>query len=137
MSAPGKPPRYATLFKEDATLAEGQYWLRDLRFRALEGNPMDAQLLNDVQCMLNTDFLRHGLRVDSVDSDDLWLKGKDDVRLPLSEMSDGYRSSLALLIDIIRHLAAAQAHAGAVLQVDGGVEREPHQAIRPPDCSTL
>lgn len=128
MSAPGKPPRYATLFKEDATLAEGQYWLRDLRFRALEGNPMDAQLLNDVQRMLNTDFLRHGLRVDSVDSDDLWLKGKDDVRLPLSEMSDGYRSSLALLIDIIRHLAAAYGPQGIVTEQQGRIV-VPHPGV--------
>lgn len=105
MSSPGRPPRFATLFKEDATLGEGQTWLKELQFKSLEQRDREKQVLKDVLDLLDADFLRHGLRVDKVNSEGLWLKNIDGVVLPLADMSDGYRSSLALLIDILRHLS--------------------------------
>ncbi|MBO9663427.1 AAA family ATPase [Dokdonella sp.] len=107
MSSPGKPPRFATLFKEDATLVESQNWLQELQFKVLEKRHKETEVLADVMELLNADFLRHGLRVDKVNSDGLWLKNSEGVSLVLADMSDGYRSSLALLIDIVRHLTLA------------------------------
>lgn len=40
---PGRIPRFATLFKEDATLDEGEKWLQDLQYKRLEEE--DPQLL--------------------------------------------------------------------------------------------
>lgn len=105
MSSPGKPPRFATLFKEDATLGEGQNWLKELQFKSLEMKDREKGLLRDVLDLLDADFLRNGLKVSRVDSEGLWLVDEAGMVLPLSEMSDGYRSSLALLIDILRHLS--------------------------------
>lgn len=105
MSSPGRPPRFATLFKEDATLGEGQSWLKELQFKSLEMKDKERGLLKDVLELLDADFLRHGLRVERVDSEGLWLRNDQGMVLPLSDMSDGYRSSLALLIDIMRHLS--------------------------------
>lgn len=105
MSSPGRPPRFATLFKEDATLGEGQTWLKELQFKSLELRDREKKLLQDVLDLLDADFLRHGLRVKRVDSEGLWLVNDDGIVLPLSDMSDGYRSSLALLIDMLRHLS--------------------------------
>ncbi|MCD9030185.1 AAA family ATPase [Luteimonas sp. Y-2-2-4F] len=105
MSAPGKPPRFATLFKEDATLGEAQSWLQELQFKSLERRDRERQLLKDVLDLLDADFLRNGLKVSRVDSEGLWLVNADGMVLPLADMSDGYRSSLALLIDILRHLS--------------------------------
>jgi hypothetical protein len=105
MSSPGRPPRFATLFKEDATLGEGQTWLKELQFKSLELRDREKKLLQDVLDLLDADFLRHGLRVKKVDSEGLWLANEDGIVLPLSDMSDGYRSSLALLIDMLRHLS--------------------------------
>jgi predicted ATP-binding protein involved in virulence len=41
--------------------------------------------------------------VDQVDSDGLWVFQRE-VRLPLRELSDGYRTVAALVMDIVRHL---------------------------------
>jgi hypothetical protein len=129
MSGPGKPPRYATLFKEDATLGEAQIWLQELRFKALEENTAASRLLEDVLSLLNAEFLRNGLRVSRVDSDGLWLKTEGGVVLPLSEMSDGYRSSLALLIDIVRHIATAYGQQSLVVRNADGTIHVPHKGV--------
>lgn len=129
MSSPGRPPRFATLFKEDATLGESQNWLQELQFKFLERKEKEITLLRDVIELLNEDFLRHGLRVDRVDSDGLWLKNAQDISLALADMSDGYRSSLALLIDIARHLAAAYPNRPLVARSDDGKLVVPHHGV--------
>jgi len=129
MSAPGKPPRFATLFKEDATLGEGQNWLRELQFKSLEQKEKERGVLEHVLDLLDSDFLRHGLRVERVDSEGLWLKGEDGIVLPLSDMSDGYRSSLALLIDILRHLSEVFPALPLTVKGDDGRPYVPHGGV--------
>lgn len=128
MSSPGRPPRFATLFKEDATLVESQNWLQELQFKALESRTREMALLADVLELLNADFLRHGLKAERVDSDGLWLRNMDGVSLVLADMSDGYRSSLALLIDIARHLSIAYPDRPLVARENGRVF-VPHHGV--------
>ena len=104
MSTPGKVSRFATMFREDATLTEGDLWLRDLRYRQFEGNTQAMSILPKVLTILNHNFLQHGISVERVDSEGLWLRQPDGVLLPLEDMSDGYRSALAMLVDIIRQI---------------------------------
>jgi hypothetical protein len=119
MSTPGKVARFATMFREDATLAEGDLWLRDLRYRELEGD-VDSQLkLKVVLTILDHDFLQHGIRVDRVDSDGLWLKQSDDVTLSLEDMSDGYRAAVAMLVDIIHQLVDVYGQEGFSMPTNG------------------
>ncbi|MBN5034440.1 AAA family ATPase [Stenotrophomonas maltophilia] len=129
MSAPGRPPRFATLFKEDATLGEGQTWLKELQFKSLELKDKEKGLLRDVLDILDADFLSHGLRVDRVDSEGLWLKNELGIVLPLSDMSDGYRSSLALLIDILRHLSEVFPGAPLILMDEEDQPYVPHSGV--------
>jgi energy-coupling factor transporter ATP-binding protein EcfA2 len=104
MSGPSRVARFATMFKEDATLLECELWLRDLSHKKLEGRTREARILDQVFFLLNDAFLRNGLCVDRVDSDGLWLKDQGGTVLHLSDMSEGYRAALALLVDIMRHL---------------------------------
>ncbi len=104
MSGVSRVARFATMFKEDATLLEGELWLKDLNYRKLEAKRREARVLEQTISLLNDDFLRNGIRVDKIDSDGLWLRDASDTTLPLSEMSEGYRAALALMIDIMRHL---------------------------------
>jgi len=104
MSGPGRVARFATMFREDATLGECELWLKDLHHKKLEGRPKESAILEQVLPLLNDDFLRNGMRVDRVDSQGLWLRDATDVILPLASMSEGYRAALAMLIDILRHL---------------------------------
>jgi hypothetical protein len=104
MSARGKVARFAPLFREDATLAECDLWLKELKYRELEENPSAKDTLKTVFAILNNNFFPNGIRVDRVDSGGLWLKQVDGTSLVLRDMSDGFRSAAALVVDILRHL---------------------------------
>lgn len=96
--------RFATLFHESASLSEADKWLRTLKHKQLEGKQPAAQTLEAVLELFNDEFLPNCLVVDRVDSDGLWLKDREGQMLSWAGISDGYRSALALLTDILRHL---------------------------------
>lgn len=96
--------RFVTMFQEAASLAEVDQWLRALSHKALEKKQSEKLQLDLLLEFLRSDLLPNEISVDGVDSDGLWLKDRNGVRLSWAEMSDGYRSALALLADIIRHL---------------------------------
>lgn len=130
MAVPGKAPRYATLFREDATLAEATEWVKNLKFKTLEQQKPEKEVLDEVLRFLNDDFLRRGFQVDEVNSNGLWLTGAGGVRLALAEMSDGYRSSLALLMDLLRHMVAVYGSGGLLkTDADTGMLFVPHAGV--------
>jgi len=118
MSTPGRIARFATMFKEDATLGECELWLRELHHKKLEKHQKEEQLLSGVLELLNEDFLQNGIRVDRVDSAGLWLNQANGTVLPLADMSEGYRAALAMLVDLIRHLVQVYGPEGLVEKKD-------------------
>lgn len=116
MSAHGKVARFATMFKEDATLQECEIWLRDLNYKKLENRKPESQLLDDVLDFLNSEFLQNNIRVSRVDSDGLWLEDAKGTVLNLADMSEGYRASLSMMVDIMRHLS--DTYGGLSIQED-------------------
>jgi hypothetical protein len=95
-----------TLFREDASLAESVQWLQRAYLRRLEGRPDAAQLEQNALRLLQDGLLPDGMRMERIDSDALWVS-RDDTVLPLTRLSDGYRTVSALVLDIVRHLYAA------------------------------
>lgn len=128
MSGPSRVARFATMFKEDATLLECEMWLKDLSHKSLEGRPREQRILEQVFALLNDDFLRNGLRVERVDSDGLWLQDASGMVLSLADMSEGYRAALALMIDILRHMDQVYNHEDLVEQTNGLVN-VPHPGV--------
>lgn len=96
--------RFVTMFQEAASLAEVDDWLRTLNHKKLEGKQTESAQLDLLLDILSDDLLPNQIVVDGVDSDGLWLRDRNGVRLSWYEMSDGYRAGLALLADILRHL---------------------------------
>jgi predicted ATP-binding protein involved in virulence len=96
--------RFITLFEESASLAEVDRWLKDLDHKRLENKEQEKKTLELVLKILNDDLMPNQISVDRVDSDGLWLKDRNGVRLSWNDMSDGYRTALALLCDILRHM---------------------------------
>lgn len=96
--------RYATLFQEAASLFEVDQWLRKLNYKALEGKLDEKAQLELVLEILRDDLMPNQITVDRVDSDGLWLKDRNGLQLAWRDMSDGYRSAVALLADILRHM---------------------------------
>ncbi len=104
MAGPDQIARLVSLFREDASLVECVQWLREIYLRRLEDKPGAAELEQAVLALLNDGrLLPGGLRVEGIDSEALWVS-QCGVRLPLDELSDGYRTVAALVMDIVRHL---------------------------------
>ena len=99
--------RYVTMFQEAASLFEVDQWLRSLNHKKLEQKQPEAQLLDLILEILCDDLMPNQITIDRVDSDGLWLRDRNGLQLAWTEMSDGYRSALALLADILRHLVKA------------------------------
>jgi energy-coupling factor transporter ATP-binding protein EcfA2 len=106
MVGPDRIARVVSLFREDASLLECVQWLREIYLRQLENKPGAAELLSQVIDLLNDGLMPDGVRVDRIDSEALWVD-QHDALLPLSDLSDGYRTIAALVMDIVRHLHRA------------------------------
>lgn len=115
--------RFVTMFQEAASLAEVDQWLRSLNHKKLENKPTETAHLELLIEMLRDELMPNGITVDRVDSDGLWLKDRYGLQLAWNDMSDGYRSALALLADILRHLINAYG-------IDGLTQREPDGKLR-------
>ncbi|BCJ44690.1 ATP-binding protein [Actinoplanes ianthinogenes] len=96
--------RFATLFREEASLAETVHWLQQVNYRARSGQRPLADLERLVLALLNDGLFPDGHIVDRVDPDGLWIVRDNGRPVLIEEMSDGYRSVAALVTDIIRQI---------------------------------
>jgi hypothetical protein len=103
MLSPGPVARLVSLFHEDASLAEGVGWLIEQHLRTLEERPGAEQLKEAALQILANGLLPDGYRIEKVDSDGLWV-ANGDKRFPLREMSDGYRTVAALVVDLLKQI---------------------------------
>lgn len=106
MVGPNHVPRLVSLFREDASLVEASQWLKDVYLRRLERKPGADVLEKNTLAFLNDGMLPDGVQIEKIDSDGLWIR-KDGATLPLRDLSDGYRTAIALVLDIIRHMHKA------------------------------
>lgn len=153
MGDQGPTGRVATLFHEDASLAEGVAWLIDLRLRMFEeqeerrrrrleeqeatGMP-DAgwdweddeagqdegagPLLRTAIALLRDGLLPDRYQIRDVSADGLWVGEKGSkLNFPLREMSDGYRTVAALVLDIVRQIHAAYGRLETAPTENGGI----------------
>lgn len=111
MSGPPRIARLVSLFREDASLTEAIEWLREIYFRQLDlerrekGSEVLAlfNLQMAVLELLDDGLLPDGAQVERFDADGLWIR-RDNVVLPLMELSDGYRTMIALVFDLVSQL---------------------------------
>ena len=103
MLSSGTAARVASLFHEDASLTEGVGWLIEQHLRAYERRPGAQELKDTAITILSDGLLPDGYQIVDVDSDGLWVDN-DGHRFPLREMSDGYRTVAALVVDLIKQI---------------------------------
>lgn len=96
----------SSLFDETIPLADAVDWLIEQHLYQLENRPGAGHLLEIMMAILSDGLLPDGFEVRRVDSDGLWVRN-DTGEFPLREMSDGYRAVTALVVDIVRQMAAA------------------------------
>jgi hypothetical protein len=96
----------SSLFDETVPLADAVDWLIEQHLYQLENRPGAGHLLEIMMAVLSDGLLPDDFEVRKVDSDGLWVRN-DTGEFPLREMSDGYRAVTALVVDIVRQMAAA------------------------------
>ena len=96
--------RFATLFREEASLSETVQWLQQINYRAATGQPGYRALETKVLALLNDGLLPDGHRAERVDPDGLWVTHPSGASVRIQEMSDGYRSITALVVDVVRQI---------------------------------
>jgi energy-coupling factor transporter ATP-binding protein EcfA2 len=98
-------PRLRTLFREDASLLEGLDWLRDLRLMQADLKPGATRLLAAAFSLMSDGLLPEPEeKVVRYDSDGLWVEsGRSGTRL-VDDLSDGYRTVIAFVLDLVRSL---------------------------------
>lgn len=103
-------PRLAphlSAFGEDVALTEGLRWLKDLRVKELErASPdKDGLLLARLIDFLNgSDLLPHGAKISEVRSEEITILDGDGSRVAVEQLSDGYRSVLSMIFEILRQM---------------------------------
>lgn len=100
--------RVASLFRESIALTQCEPWLRQLHHQANDhDNPdqtRDERTFEAVKAIVNS-LLPGKVTLDRVTSAGVQFSVAGGRKVSLTELSDGYRSFLALVVDILRHLA--------------------------------
>ncbi len=97
--------RLVNLFNEAATLSEAVDWLRHVHMRALEKRQGAAELRDAVLEFMADGLLPDDSVVERVDSEGLWIR-RNGLSLPIEQVSDGYRTVTAMVVDLLRRLDA-------------------------------
>ncbi|OJT18778.1 hypothetical protein BO221_39290 [Archangium sp. Cb G35] len=98
--------RHLSVFDESVALTEGLRWLQQLQFKAFEDDPEGA-LLKPLRKFINQPgFLPHHARLEKITSREVLFVDGNGYRVPVEDLSDGYRSILSMTFELIRQLAA-------------------------------
>ncbi|MCE4948748.1 AAA family ATPase [Streptomyces albulus] len=111
---PAQPDRSAalrTLFEEQSALTEAFDWLVAVHLRTLEERPGARELKAGVLALLSDGLVPDSYVIEDVDSEGMWLRrrtesGPKGPRVELRRMSDGQRTTVALVLDIVRQMYA-------------------------------
>lgn len=114
MSEAPRIARLVSLFREDASLVESIQWFRDAFVRRIghvlkkrhDEAAAEKELNDSVVHLLNDGLLPDGARVAEYDEEGLVVR-QGDVLLRLDQLSDGYRTVIALVLDIASQIHRA------------------------------
>lgn len=113
--------RYATLFREDASLSESEEWLRRMHARNLENPTGDENsLLEGVKELMGDGLLPHDMKIGRITVDDVFVVDGQGVELPMRDISDGCRSIYATVLDLVHGLYEVYGVIGLFKKTDNG-----------------
>lgn len=102
-SPDGRAARLVTLFHEKAALTSAERWLIGLDHEAQKRN--DTGRLDAIRAILDHGLLHDGVGLSSIQPDGVLFKTPFGGDIPMSDLSDGYRTSLSLALDLLRHIS--------------------------------
>lgn len=107
---------HLSIFGEDVALTEALDWLKELHIKSLEANSgikhknsnesvSPEFILKNLKTFLEIgSLLPHGTKIHQITSEGVFLKDGNGVVVDVTQMSDGYRSILSLIFELIRQL---------------------------------
>ncbi|MBT9554531.1 MAG: AAA family ATPase [Myxococcales bacterium] len=107
--AGGREARHLTLFRESAALTNCEKWLTQLHSEAVDSAlPADAREVagrkRDVAKLVIDKLLPTGVHIGGMSSLGVTFRARNGAEVALGQLSDGFRSFLALVIDLLRHV---------------------------------
>jgi hypothetical protein len=98
--------RFVTLFREDAALTNATEWLIELHNTSRENDVASGRSLDFVKAAFESEFLLERTKL-HITARSALLQIEKREAVPFRNLSDGYRSMLALGIDLLRWLIQA------------------------------
>ncbi|MGE0711827.1 MAG: AAA family ATPase [Planctomycetota bacterium] len=103
----GRAARLVTLFHEKAALTSAERWLQNLDHRASVGQQREKRNLELVKKVLDSELLHEGVSLREVSPDGVFFDTPYKAKVAMADLSDGYRTTLAFLLDMLQHIAHA------------------------------
>ena len=104
----GRAARLVTLFHEGAALTSSERWLLKLHhYASLDKKGAGVRRLLAIVQIINTSLLHGNVTLDNITPEGVFFKTPFNARIPFGDLSDGYRSVLALTLDLLRHVEDA------------------------------
>ena len=96
---------HLSVFGEDVALTESLEWLSQMKFQSFEQNPDAANTLEGLKKFINEGgLLPHNAQLVNVTSSGVLFKDGNNIEIDITEMSDGFRSLLSLIFELVRQL---------------------------------
>ncbi len=115
----GRGQRFATLFREGAAITNCTEWLVKLYSGSLDPHePEKEKRKNDVELLQKVinSLLPGAVQITRIDSKNVYFTTIGGVEVTVPELSDGYRSFLALAVDLLRHVHESIADFSTVVE---------------------
>ena len=104
----GRAARLITLFHEGAALTSSERWLLKLHhYASIDKKGAAQRRLDAIKQIINTSLLHGDVQLHEITPDGVFFKTPFSAKIPFSDLSDGYRSVLALTLDVLRHVEYA------------------------------
>jgi predicted ATPase len=101
---------HLSMFGEDVALTEILKWLKDLDYLRLKEkesrNGQDNTIIyeNLIKFINESELLPHKVTIEGIDTEGVIFKDGNGNKIPIVQLSDGYRSILSLTFELIRQL---------------------------------
>jgi predicted ATP-dependent endonuclease of OLD family len=96
---------HLSVFGEDVALTESLEWLSQMKFKSFEQDSEAINTLEGLKKFINEgDLLPHNAQLVDVSSSGVFFKDGNGNNIDVTQLSDGFRSLLSLIFELIRQL---------------------------------
>jgi len=117
-------PRAAThlsVFGEDVALTESLEWLYHKKFQSFESNTSAIDTLDSLTRFVNEGgLLPHNAKLTNITSEGVFFKDGNGCAIDVTQLSDGFRSLLSMIFELIRQMIKAYGEQEVFRNVSNG-----------------